>query len=137
MKTAHAVPHPLRLAPGSDLRERIEQLTREAGITGAFVVCGIGSLSRTAIRFAGATQLEVHEGDVEIVSLAGSVSPDGAHLHAALADTSGRVFGGHVARGCTVRTTAEILIIELPGWTFSRRHDSATGYPELVIERRA
>lgn len=137
MKTAYAVPHPLRLAPGSDLRERIEQLTLEAGITGAFVVCGIGSLSRTAIRFAGATQPEVHEGDVEIVSLAGSVSPDGAHLHAVLADTSGRVFGGHVARGCTVRTTAEILIIELPGWTFSRRHDSATGYPELAIERRA
>lgn len=137
MKAAQAVPRPLRLAPGSDLRERIEELMREAGIAAAFVVCGIGSLSRTAIRFAGATQPEVHEGDVEIVSFAGSVSPDGAHLHAVLADASGRVFGGHVARGCTVRTTAEILIVELPGWTFSRRHDSATGYPELVIERGA
>jgi uncharacterized protein len=137
MKTAHAVARPLRLAPGSDLRERIEQLTLAAGSSGAFVVCGIGSLSRAAIRFAGATQAEVRHGDIEIVSLAGSVSPDGAHLHAVLTDAAGRVFGGHVAHGCTVRTTAEILMLELPGWTLSRRHDQATGYPELVIERCA
>ena len=25
----------------------------------------------------------------------------------------------------------------LPGWTFSRRRDAATGHPELVIERHA
>jgi predicted DNA-binding protein with PD1-like motif len=136
MNAGHAIPRPLRLLPGDDLRARIEQLAREQGIAAAFVVCGIGSLSRTAIRLAGAAQAEVHEGDVEIVSLAGSVSPDGAHLHAALADASGRVFGGHVAHGCTVRTTAEVLILELPGWTFSRRHDGTTGYPELVIEPR-
>jgi uncharacterized protein len=136
MNAAQAVPRPLRLSPGDDLRGRIEAVVREQGIAAAFVVCGIGSLSRAAIRFAGAAHAELHEGDVEIVSLAGTVSPDGAHLHAALADASGRVFGGHVAMGCRVRTTAEILIAELPGWTFSRRHDNATGYPELVIERR-
>ncbi len=98
-------------------------------------MCGIGSLSRAAIRFAGVPKAEIHEGDIEIVSLAGTVSPDGAHLHAALSDASGRVFGGHVALGCRVRTTAEILLVELPGWTFSRQRDDLTCYPELVIER--
>jgi uncharacterized protein len=136
MNTAFAVPRPLRLAPGDDLRGRIEALAREWGVAAAFVVCGIGSLSRTAIRLAGAARPEVHEGDVEIVSLAGSISPDGAHLHGAFADASGRVFGGHVALGCTVRTTAEILIAELPGWIFSRQRDGITGYPELVIDAK-
>ena len=119
------------------MRARIEALAREQGIAAAFVVCGIGSLSCAAIRFAGAARPEFHEGNLEIVSLAGTVSPDGAHLHASLADASGRVFGGHVAIGCRVRTTAEILLAELPGWTFSRLHDAATGYRELVIERPA
>ncbi len=128
-------PLPLRLQPGADLRAGIEAAVRERRLGAAFVVCGIGSLSRTAIRFAGAAQTEIHDGDVEIVSLAGTVSRDGAHLHAVLADASGRVFGGHVALGCRVRTTAEILVIELPGWTFSRQRDDTTGYPELVIER--
>jgi uncharacterized protein len=130
------ISRPLRLAPGDDLRARFEALVREEGIAAAFVVCGIGSLSRAAIRFAGAAHPEFREGDFEIVSLAGSVSPSGAHLHAALADASGRVFGGHVALGCRVRTTAEVLLVELPGWTFARRRDAATGYPELVVERR-
>jgi predicted DNA-binding protein with PD1-like motif len=130
------VSRPLRLAPGDDLRARIEALADEQRITAAFVVCGIGSLSRSAIRVAGAKCPDVLHGCFEIVSLAGTVSPDGAHLHAALADTSGRVFGGHVALGCRVRTTAEILMTELPGWTFSRRLDPATGYAELVIESR-
>jgi predicted DNA-binding protein with PD1-like motif len=35
-----------------------------------------------------------------------------------------------------VHTTAEILMAELPGRTFSRRHDDTTGYPQLVIEPR-
>jgi len=132
---AQGTPLPLRLQPGDDLRARIEAVVREQGIGAGFVVCGIGSLSRTAIRFAGATQTELHDGDVEIVSLAGTVSRDGAHLHATLADASGRVFGGHVALGCRVRTTAEILVMVLPGWTFSRRRDAATGHPELVIDQ--
>jgi uncharacterized protein len=136
MNAPQAVHRPLRLLPGDDLRARIEVVVRERAIAAAFVVCGIGSLSRAAIRLAGASQPETHDGDIEIVSLTGTVSPDGAHLHAALADASGRVFGGHVALGCRVRTTAEILLVELPGWTFSRRRDDATGFPELVIERR-
>lgn len=136
MNAAQGVPRPLRLLPGDDLRARIEAIVREQGIAAAFVVCGIGSLSRTAIRLAGAARPEVHDGDFEIVSLAGTVSRDGAHLHAALADATGHVFGGHVAVGCRVRTTAEILMVELPGWTFSRQRDAATGYPELVIERQ-
>ena len=71
-------------------------------------------------------------GAFEIVSLMGTLSRDGAHLHATLSDEEGRVVAGHVGSGCIVRTTAEILIGILPGWTFRRVHDDATGYPELT-----
>lgn len=128
-------PLPVRLQPGDDLRERIEALVRERNVGAAFVLSGIGSLSRVAIRHAGAPRPEVFEGDFEIVALAGSLSADGAHLHMAVADGTGRVTGGHVGAGCRVRTTAEILLALLPGWTFARRRDAATGFPELVIER--
>lgn len=32
-----------------------------------------------------------------------------------------------------VRTTAEVLVVLLPEWSFSRERDVATGYAELVV----
>ena len=52
----------------------------------------------------------------------------------AYADASGQVFGGHVARGCRVRTTAELLLVLLPEHRFSRELDPSTGFMELVIQ---
>ena len=37
-------------------------------------------------------------------------SPDGAHLHIAIAVSSGDVIGGHLGPGSLVRTTAELRI---------------------------
>ena len=39
-----------------------------------------------------------------------------SHLHMALSTATGQVLGGHVAAGCTVRTTAEVLLALLPEW---------------------
>ena len=72
-------------------------------------------------------------GDVELLTLSGSVAADGSHLHASLARADGSVVGGHVAYGCVVRTTAEVLLALLPGWAFTREADAATGYAELRI----
>jgi predicted DNA-binding protein with PD1-like motif len=43
------------------------------------------------------------------------------------------VIGGHVAAGCVVRTTAELLIGVLPEFRFSRETDPQTGFAELVV----
>ncbi|PLZ02685.1 DUF296 domain-containing protein [Burkholderia sp. WAC0059] len=130
-------PHPLRLSPGDDLRVAIENLPRRRGLDAAFVLQGIGSLSGANLRFAGVEAPTVLHGDLEILTLAGSVSPDGAHLHMSVSDARGQVFGGHVARGCTVRTTAELLLVLLPGHRFSREPDPGTGFMELVVRRRS
>ena len=123
---------PLRLPPGMDLRGALEQAARERGMA-AFVVAGIGSLGDARLRLAGASHETVVNGPCEIVSLAGSLTLDGAHLHAAVADAQGRVHGGHVVPGNIVRTTAELLLAWLPGWDLRREFDPRTGYAELML----
>lgn len=46
------------------------------------------------------------------------------------------VHGGHVAPGCIVLTTAEVLLALLPDWQFAREPDAVTGYDELVVQPR-
>jgi len=127
----------LRLNPGDDLRASLDLALKQGGGEAAFVVSGIGSLRGASIRFAGAANATRIEGDLEILTLAGSLSPDGSHLHVSVSDAEGSVFGGHAAPGCTVRTTAEILVAWLPQWHFARTHDPATGYAELAPRAKA
>jgi predicted DNA-binding protein with PD1-like motif len=126
-------PLPLRLPPGADLRAAIEAALGGQGGSAAFVLQGIGSLSVAQLRYAGQPACTELRGALEIVTLAGTVSPDGAHLHMSVSDSQGNVLGGHVGPGCIVRTTAELLLALLPGHAFAREHDPATGYPELTI----
>jgi predicted DNA-binding protein with PD1-like motif len=97
--------------------------------------------TETGLRFAGAEQTERLTGDLEILSLSGTVACDGAksssHLHMALSTSSGEVLGGHVAAGCIVRTTAEVLLALLSEWEFSREPDDQTGFDELVVRARS
>ena len=135
---------PIRLSPGQDLREALEAAVREQGCQAAFVLSGIGSLVDARIRFAGADEPLLIRGDSEILSLSGTVGvgvqgdaeQGHSHLHMAVATATGEVFGGHVAPGCRVRTTAEVLLALLPEWAFTREPDAATGYAELVVMRR-
>lgn len=124
---------PLRLNPGDDLRASVVAALAASGHNAGFVLQGIGSLSVAQLRYAGVPQSTELRGDFEILTLAGSVSPDGAHLHMSVSDAEGRVLGGHVGPGCIVRTTAELLLALLPGHRFSRELDPLTGYAELKI----
>ena len=101
------------------------------------MISAVGSLSLAQLRLAGATRATAIGGELEIISLSGTLSPDGSHLHIAIADSSGAVIGGHLCAGSLVRTTAELVISLLPEWRFSRELDPATGYPELRISPQA
>lgn len=132
---------PLRLTPGQDLRQALEAAVRSQNCQAAFVLSGIGSLSSAGLRFAGVEQAQRLAGDMEILSLAGTVAFDGerssSHLHMALSTATGAVLGGHVAAGCMVRTTAEVLLALLPEWAFARERDAATGFDELAVRGRS
>ena len=123
----------LRLSPGDDLRGGIEAAFAASGATAGFVAAYVGSLSVAALRHAGRDEGTVTHGTYEVVSLSGTLSPDGVHLHAALSDEDGRMTGGHVLPGCFVRTTAEVVLGLTEAVRFARPVDEATGYNELAF----
>lgn len=129
-------PWPLRLLPGDDLRRALETFVAANRQTAAFVLAGIGSLRLARVRLAGAETTLDLDGDLELLTLSGTIAVPGSHLHASVSDADGRVIGGHVAYSCIVRTTAEVLLASLPGWDFTREPDPRTGWAELVTRRR-
>lgn len=123
----------LRLHPQQDLKTELDKIAIAQGLEAACILACVGSLNRAALRLAGQPEATLWEGKFEIVSLTGTLSKDGSHYHIAIADTTGRTIGGHLVTGCSIYTTAEIVIGVLPGLRFQRHMDAATGYRELVI----
>jgi uncharacterized protein len=126
----------LRLHPGDDLRGALETHTRMLGLSAGCVLACVGSLERAKLRLAGGAGTLELAGPLEIVSLVGTLSSDGPHLHVALADGEGRVHGGHLLAGSSIHTTAEIVLGELEDLVFAREQDGGTGWRELVIRER-
>ena len=121
----------LRLHPHEDLKQALEHFRQERGLQAGLVLTCVGSLRRAAVRFANQPGTTVLEGKFEIVSLVGTLSPDGPHLHISLSDGTGQTMGGHLQEGALIYTTAEIVLGELEDVTFRREIDPDTGYDEL------
>ena len=68
---------------------------------GIVLTC-VGSLTRAVIRLADQPQGTTFEGKHEIVSMVGTFSPDGDHLHLSISDATGRTVGGHLLEGSLV-----------------------------------
>ena len=100
---------PLKLGPGSDLRRSLEQLAIEQGASG-FVLGVVGNLCRATFRCAGRSGPTILEGDLEIITLQGTVAPDGVHLHLSLSDGDCQVWGGHLEPGTLVLKGADLLV---------------------------
>lgn len=125
-----------RLSPGQDLYNSIEMFVQERKIEAGCVLSGVGSLTHVRLRFANQ---EVHNEDVghfEIVSITGTVSVHGSHLHISVSDEQGRTSGGHLVPGCLIYTTAEIVILEFPDEIYKREFAQDSGYDELVVYKK-
>lgn len=123
--------HVIRLRPGDDLKRSLQKFVADMS-AGAIVTC-VGSLKHAAIRLANQKETRIYEDKFEIVSLTGTLSQDGLHLHIALSDSEGKTIGGHLAEGCTVYTTAEIVVAAFPDLRFTREQDAQTGFRELCV----
>ena len=130
--------HAFRLTPGTDLKAELERLTAEHALAAGFILTCVGSLSRARLRMpsdaGGADVFKTLEEPMEIVSLTGTLSPDGLHIHISLSRRDGACIGGHLVEGCVARTTAELVIGEAKQLQFRRPHDAVTGFGELSVE---
>ncbi|MGF1517198.1 MAG: PPC domain-containing DNA-binding protein [Nodosilinea sp.] len=126
--------HCLRLTPGQDLRLELQTFAQTQALEAGIILTALGSFTQASLRFAAAADATVIEGPLELISLSGTLSHHGMHLHGAIADAQGRVYGGHIMPGCIIRTTAEIAIANLPNVSLRRQSDPQTGYLELVVE---
>jgi predicted DNA-binding protein with PD1-like motif/glutaredoxin len=106
-------PLPLHLGAGSDLRASLEQLGTQAGASG-FVLGVVGDLSQAAFQCPGQAEPTLLQGHLEIITLQGTVAPQGVHLHLSLSDGDCQVWGGHLEHGSLVLRGADLLVGFLP-----------------------
>lgn len=127
----------VRLSPGTDVRSAIEDIAQREQIDAGSILSAVGSLSKVQLRFANADTPTVLAGKHEILTLSGTLSSTGVHLHMTLANEWGECKGGHLVAGCHVHTTLELVIAKFIDLQFTRKLDSITGYPELVIRSKS
>lgn len=112
-------------------------MVRERAIKAGFIVTCVGGLEQAVVRMAGAKpdaqDIRTFEGDYEIVSLVGTVSVNGTHLHLSFSDSEGLTKGGHLKEGTIIHPTAEIVLGYEDNIEFKRELDDETGFPELTI----
>ncbi|NQW38115.1 MAG: DUF296 domain-containing protein, partial [Cyanobacteria bacterium] len=100
---------PLHLEAGSDVRLTLEQFARQSNATG-FVLSVVGNLSRAAFACPDRPAATIISGELEIITLQGTISPNGVHLHLSFSDTDCQVWGGHLEPGTLVLRGADLLV---------------------------
>jgi len=125
--------HCLRLRPGQDLFEELQSLVKAHSIRAAVIVTCVGSLTHVTLRLANQPGPTSWTGHFEIVSLVGTLSCLGSHVHLSVSNSTGQTIGGHLLPGNLIYTTAEICLAILPDVSFERHLDSTYGYEELAV----
>src|SRR5437660_1599827 len=90
----------LRLHTGDDLKLSLIDFVKQHRLKAAYVITCVGSLQKANLRLANKDKPTSFKGKFEIISLVGTLSPGGVHLHLGIADSSGKSIGGHLMDGC-------------------------------------
>ena len=129
--------HTFRLKPQQDLFDSIEEFARQNNIEAGCVLSSVGSLTHATLRLANREFYNEYNGHFEVVSMTGTVSIHGSHIHIAISDGNGVTIGGHLVSGCNIYTTAEIVLLELDDVVYKRElFENDSGYEELVVYKK-
>ena len=129
--------HTFRLKPQEDLFDSIETFVKQNHIEAGCVLSSVGSLTLATLRLANRETYNQYEGHFEIVSMTGTVSIHGSHIHIAISDGDGITTGGHLVSGCKIYTTAEIVLLELDDVVYKRElYENDSGYEELAVYKK-
>lgn len=125
-----------RLRSGQDLFDSIQAFVQEQNVQAGCLLSGVGSLTHAALRLANRDSFSEFHGYFEIVSLTGTLSIHGSHMHISMADEEGKTIGGHLGSGCKIYTTAEIVIAVFDDVSYKREFAEDSGYEELVVYKK-
>ena len=118
------------------MKQEIDHIVKEKRIEAGTMLTCVGSLTDVTLRLANQDNASVWHGHFEIVSLVGTISTNGNHLHLSVSDSTGHTLGGHLLEGCRIYTTAEVVIGILSDIVYTREPDPAFGYRELVVRKK-
>ncbi len=124
-----------RLKKGQDLKKEIIKFAEENNINAGIIKCAVGCVYEARFRLVGAEGFYEAKEDFEIVSVTGTVSKNGCHIHISLSDKEGKTVGGHLTDGCLINTTCEVCIESFDNYYFDRVFDDSTGYKELIVKK--
>ena len=121
-----------RLDKGEEILEQLAVISQKENITLASV-SALGATDDITVGVFRTGEKQYYSnhftGDMEIVSLTGTVSTMNgeyyAHLHMGVSDLEGRMFGGHLTKA-TVSVTCELVIRIIEG-TVDRKHHPDPG----------
>lgn len=125
-----------RLTPGQDLFDSIESFVLQNQIEAGCILSGVGSLTHAVLRLANREVYNEYQGYFEIVSITGTVSIHGSHLHVSISNGDGVTIGGHLVSGCKIYTTAEIVIAAFSDVVYKREFAEDSGYDELTVYKK-
>ena len=124
------------LNPGEDLKKSIQSSVDANLIEAGWIASCVGSLTEHNVRFANVREGSQALGHFKIVSLTGTLSISGSHLHISVSDSEGKTTGGHWLDQCIVDTTVEIIIQSAHHLRFTRENDGAIQWKELRVEEK-
>jgi len=130
----------IRVLPGFDIIEGIEEACRKIGIKCGAVVSCIGSLKEASLMIVALTDSNkvgavysepiVVPGPLQLISAQGTIGQDEKgevmiHLHGSFCNTDGRIYGGHLVRGKNrILISCETVITEVSDARVVRAYDS-------------
>jgi predicted DNA-binding protein with PD1-like motif len=129
--------HILRVDPGDDVLESINNFLRGTALRQAVVLGGYGTLSAYHLHWVTHNHIPTDnafvrgQGGTEILGMNGLVVEGEPHIHMTLATPAG-AYGGHMEPGCITYVTCEVFFAEVVGRHLSRRmfHVSVPGMGE-------
>ena len=131
------IEHVIKLKPGEDLLLAIDHYVSKHKIEAGYIATGVGSLSQVSFRKGFERTSVILDEGYEMISLSGTISVGGHHIHMAVSDRHFNVKGGHVRMGTIIRTTAEIVIIQLDNHELRRHKDELGTHKELHVTKVA
>ena len=129
----------IRILPGADILESLEEACGHLNIKNGFISSCIGSLRRSSFftvvplenkMGAGYSTPIILDGPLELLSAQGTIGQDEkgnpfVHLHGLVGDQEGRIHGGHFIKGENpILITCEITISQVDGAGWLRAHDA-------------